>query len=107
VQEVHAVEERYVGQTVERAPVRRGNEDVVVAGIGQIRPQSAEHSLGDTVGRVADLTDHAGETRLVEQVAGDVPRGDQLDAWRSRRKHGGKRSNQGRGQGRTGPIGHQ
>ena len=75
-----AIEIRDIGQAIERAAVGRRDEDVVVSGVGERRAETAQHRLGDAIGRRAGLADAAGQAGLVDRVAGDVSDADQFYA---------------------------
>ena len=70
VQEMKAIEVRHVGSAVERPAIRRGQEDVVEAGIGDGRPEASEGRLIDADVGIIKLADRlARQARQVERVA--------------------------------------
>ena len=77
--EVDPIEVGDIGQAVERPAIRCGDEHVVVAGIGDRRPEPAEDGGRDAVRRVAGLADLAVEPGLVETRGRHQSLADQFD----------------------------
>ena len=66
---MNAIQVRNIGQTVERASIRCGNKDIVMAGIRQGGTKAAENRLGNAIGRDSCLADISRKAGLIEPGA--------------------------------------